>query len=204
MQAHHAAQKKAQKRKHAQERQKVRYEKLAKRNPVRLERQVNAYKSIPEEMRTDHEKKQLDELEKELKSILKAKKEMGLETEEDRQPKKKRDDEESDYSDTDDEARDIPLPPGPLPPLPGQEEKKQIVYEAKPVLRDLRKEAAKFVPTHIALKQKAGSMVPPSEGTNQNEEKMKEKEKGKEDDAVEDELSKFEKELEEVQAVAED
>lgn len=52
-------------------------------------------------------------------------------------------------------VRDIPLPPGPLPPLPGEEPPKQDVkttYESAPVMRDLRKEAAAFVPTAVKRK----------------------------------------------------
>lgn len=50
---------------------------------------------------------------------------------------------------------DIPLPPGPLPPSSKKEPPKQEIkttYESAPVLRDLRKEAAAFVPTAIKRK----------------------------------------------------
>lgn len=57
---------------------------------------------------------------------------------------------------TDSEVADIPLPSGPLPPLPGEtpppKQEAKITYESAPVLRDLRKEAAAFVP--VAVKRK--------------------------------------------------
>jgi hypothetical protein len=73
---------------------------------------------------------------------------------------------------------DIPLPPGPLPPLPGEtpppKQEVKTTYEAAPILRDLRKEAAAFVPVAVKRKleaQKAlrqGEEAPAeSEGTEQ-------------------------------------
>lgn len=198
MQAHNAALKKAQKRKHANERAKVRNEKLARRNPYRLEKMVTALQSIPAEFRSQNEIKQLEEMEKELRLIKKARAETGVEEEEKAPPrgrkeKEKKEGEESE-SETDDEVRGIKLPPGPLPPLPGQEEKKQIVYEAKPILRDLRKEAAKFVPTHV--KKRVGDAPAVTAG----------KEEGKTtvvaapaDENVDDELAKLERELQAAQ-----
>ena len=51
---------------------------------------------------------------------------------------------------------DIPLPPGPLPPLPGEEVPEvKMTYESAPILRDLRKEAAAFVPAAVKRKLEA-------------------------------------------------
>ena len=58
-----------------------------------------------------------------------------------------------DTDSTDDEALGIPMPSGPLPPLPGAEPVK-TTYEAAPVIRDLRKEAAAFMPRNIVVQQK--------------------------------------------------
>lgn len=58
-----------------------------------------------------------------------------------------------DTDSTDEEALGIPMPPGPLPPLPGQPQPK-TTYEAAPVIRDLRKEAATFMPRNMLVQQK--------------------------------------------------
>jgi len=65
--------------------------------------------------------------------------------------------EESDSGEsTSSSVADIPLPPGPLPPLPGEEVPEvKMTYESAPILRDLRKEAAAFVPAAVKRKLEA-------------------------------------------------
>ncbi|KAF8540211.1 hypothetical protein BDD12DRAFT_804705 [Trichophaea hybrida] len=163
--------------------QKERTEKLARRNPDRLQRQVDELKeAIEAGHASTHNKKTLADLERDLAAVRKARKALGIE---DKEPqKRKRDDsnagaragegpsgegdwrarrremrlrgktEGSDSGDsTDSDVADIPLPPGPLPPLPGEtpppKQEVKITYESAPVLRDLRKEAAAFVPVAV-------------------------------------------------------
>lgn len=94
-------------------------------------------------------------------------------------------------------VRDIPMPEGPPPPLPNQKPPTespggprqphvlpskpvapavQTTYESAPILRDLRKEAAAFVPAIIkrkieaqkAKEVKAAEEATPEEGMDQN------------------------------------
>ncbi|KAI5816634.1 hypothetical protein BZA77DRAFT_344207 [Pyronema omphalodes] len=180
MQAYHKAEKAKAIKKGKAALQKERTEKLSRRNPDRLQRQVDELKeAIEAGHATAHNKKVLADLERDLAAVRKARKAMGIE---DKEPvKRKRDDEggpkgqgegdwrqkrreqrlgggekegaADDTDSTDSDVEDIPLPPGPLPPLPGEKrEEAKITYESAPVLRDLRKEAAAFVP--VAVKRK--------------------------------------------------
>lgn len=184
-----------------------RQEKLARRNPARIQRDIENLKQASEsgEIRP-HERQKLAELEKDLAAVNKARAALGDKApvfreyrgDDDRGDrggrggrggssrgggrggvlgKRGRDgsrkDEES--SDTDEDARDIPMPRDTPPPIPrkylrggyaGEEappepKKPTIVYEAAPQVRDLRKEAARFVPAAVAqkLKQAKGEGV---------------------------------------------
>ena len=66
------------------------------------------------------------------------------------------------------------MPPGPLPLLPGEtapvKEEVKTTYESAPILRDLRKEAAAFVPTAVKRKLEADKMRLKSEEEVQAEE----------------------------------
>ncbi|RPA78139.1 hypothetical protein BJ508DRAFT_378457 [Ascobolus immersus RN42] len=168
MQSYNASLKKAEKRKHAATREKSRNQKLARRNPHRLERQLHLLTQIPENARKPHEKKQIDELTKEIRLVRKAREAEGIvdppwevvsgkrrKQEVGKEKQTGQGAEEDDSGDeTEESVRGIPLPPGPLPPLKGEEEKVVVTIEAKPVLRDLRKEATKFVPK--VVRQTAG------------------------------------------------
>ncbi|EAU32575.1 conserved hypothetical protein [Aspergillus terreus NIH2624] len=198
-----------------------RNEKLARRNPDRIQRQINDLKSIEEsgQQLRPHDKQILEALEKDLRAVQKAREALG-----DKAPKfggsesrrggfggrgrgdggvlgKRRRDErshfgqESDSSETDEDVRRIPMPrdtpppipreyqrrrgtdqdadqartrgPHPLPAKPAVTESK-TVYEAKPEIRDLRKEAiSKFVPAAVRAKQEAirgqGKLLEPEE-----------------------------------------
>ncbi|KAF2017163.1 hypothetical protein BU24DRAFT_144831 [Aaosphaeria arxii CBS 175.79] len=173
-----------------------RNEKLARRNPVRIQRDIDALKAISEsgEIRP-HERQRLSELEKDLAAVNKARAALG-----DKAPqfRERRDDagerggrggrgggrggvlgkrsrdgswkggdgEES--SDTDSDVGDIPMPRDTPPPIPRRHQRKAtgedeappepkkptLVYEAAPEIRNLRKEAARFVPAAVALKMK--------------------------------------------------
>ncbi|KAL2016291.1 hypothetical protein VTK56DRAFT_3890 [Thermocarpiscus australiensis] len=187
------------------EQQQRRYEKLAKRNPERIQQQIDDLKAIKEGggKLTAHEEQALEALEKDLKAVKKAREVLG-----DKAPKfaplrqgprsdsalgkRKRDAEDASSSDSDvpDDVKNIPMPRDTPPPIPkeildewyakrrakrnanqeAEAERQQqseksatppvepkIVYEAKPVVRDLRKEAVSaFVPTAVRMKIEKG------------------------------------------------
>ncbi|KAK8024184.1 hypothetical protein PG993_012250 [Apiospora rasikravindrae] len=190
-----------------------RNEKLAKRNPERLQKQVDDLKQITASggKLTKHEESVLESLEADLKAVKKAREALG-----DKAPtfgrgslrdgqghggvlgKRRRDFDEASSSDSDvpDDVKSIPMPrdtPPPIPkeimdqwyakrrakrtnpnetPLGGDKERRapgqtqtqaqatptppvevKAVYEAKPVIRDLRKEAVSaFMPTAVRMK----------------------------------------------------
>ncbi|KAF2712705.1 hypothetical protein K504DRAFT_464768 [Pleomassaria siparia CBS 279.74] len=193
-----------------------RNEKLARRNPARIQRDIDVLKEAEQNEGTlrPHERTRLSELEKDLVAVNKARTALG-----DKAPQfkpertyndgdrggdrggrggrgghrggnvlgkrtrdggwKGRDGEES--SDTDADVKDIPMPRDTPPPLPRRphrfphaedapppEPKKAVlVYEAAPQVRDLRKEAVKFMPASVAQKMKLakgeGRMLEPEE-----------------------------------------
>ncbi|KAK0668567.1 WW domain binding protein 11-domain-containing protein [Cercophora samala] len=208
VQAQHKADKAKAVKKGKAEQQARRNEKLAQRNPARIEQQINDLKAIKEGggKLTALEEQSLEALEKDLKAVKKAREALG-----DKAPqfgrggpsrpgqrndgvlgKRRRDeDESSDDSDIPDDVKRIPMPRDTPPPIPkeimdewyakrrakrnanqepvaqrGQPEKpvtpvpvveSKTVYEAKPVVRDLRKEAVSaFVPTHVRMKIEKG------------------------------------------------
>ncbi|KAI0021360.1 WW domain binding protein 11-domain-containing protein [Xylariomycetidae sp. FL0641] len=200
-----------------------RNEKLARRNPERLQKQIDDLKQITSSggKLTKHEEAVLEGLERDLKAVNKAREALG-----DKAPtfsrggprsdgqgnrvlgKRRRDDDNvsSDDSDIPDDVKSIPMPRDTPPPIPkevldewyakrraarnandtplgnregrpsqGQAEEKkpapvvaQTVYEAKPVVRDLRKEAVSaFVPTAVLMKMEKskgqGGLMEPEE-----------------------------------------
>ncbi|KAI0839621.1 WW domain binding protein 11-domain-containing protein [Hypoxylon sp. FL0890] len=180
-----------------------RNEKLAKRNPERIQKQIDDLKKITSSggKLTKHEESVLEGLERDLRAVNKAREALG-----DKAPsfgrggglrgdsqgssnvlgKRRRggDDASSSDSDVPDDVKSIPMPrdtPPPIPkeildkwyakrraarnandtPLGGQDKQPpplapveaKTVYEAKPVVRDLRKEAVSaFMPTAVRMK----------------------------------------------------
>lgn len=192
-----------------------RNEKLARRNPERIQRQINEIKAIEESGQPlrPREKQILEELERDLRAVQKARAALGDKApqfgkpqQDDKgkggnvlgkrrrkgqQPRSQRR-EDSDSSETDEEVRNIPMPrdtpppipprrrrsfgeageerrgPHPLPPKPDIPVESKTVYEAAPVIRDLRKEAtSKFVPATVRMKQESirgqGRLIEPEE-----------------------------------------
>jgi len=172
-----------------------RTEKLARRNPSRIQRDIDALKEAEQNgSLRPHEKQRLSELEKDLVAVNKARSALG-----DKAPffrSERRDDggnqsghitgngpgsiprkrmrdgswkerRKDDSSDTDADAKDIPMPRDTPPPIsqrqnqtseseevPLEPKKPTLVYEAAPQLRDLRKETTKFMPTVVAQKMR--------------------------------------------------
>ncbi|KAJ5249156.1 hypothetical protein N7468_000607 [Penicillium chermesinum] len=163
-----------------------RNEKLARRNPERIQRQINDLKSIEKsgQRLRPRDKELLEALEKDLRAVQKAREALG-----DKAPKF------APFrggSETDEEVRRIPMPrdtpppiprqhqrgqggaggdserrgPHPLPPKPQVEHK--TTYEAKPEIRDLRQEAvSRFIPAAVRAKQDSirghGKLLEPEE-----------------------------------------
>jgi hypothetical protein len=177
-----------------------RNEKLARRNPARIQRDIDSLKALAEsgEIRP-HDKKRLAELERDLAAVNKARSALGDKAPQFREFRERRDDggerggrggsrggrgevlgkrnrdgswkgrdgEES--SDTDPDVADIPMPRDTPPPIPRRRQRNEapveetapvepkkatIVYEAAPQHRDLKKEAARFIPAAVAQKLK--------------------------------------------------
>jgi hypothetical protein len=190
-----------------------RNEKLARRNPNRIQRDIDNLKELVESgVIRPHESARLQELEKDLAAVNKARVALGdkapvfkperqYNDRNDREEgrggdrgdkgrgggvlgKRTRDGQrkEDDSSDTDADVGRIPMPRDTPPPNPrkyqnraqggeegvSQEPKKPtIVYEAAPQVRDLRKEATRFMPTSVAQKVKLakgeGRLLEPEE-----------------------------------------
>ncbi|KAI0124764.1 WW domain binding protein 11-domain-containing protein [Xylariales sp. AK1849] len=189
-----------------------RNEKLGKRNPERIQTQIEDLKKITSSggKLAKHEESVLESLERDLKQVKKARDALG-----DQAPtfgrgsgprsgsqgvlgKRRRGDENASSSDDDvpNDVKSIPMPRDTPPPIPkelldqwyakrrarrtnandtplgnrdgqppsGGETPAQppvpieakTVYEAKPVVRDLRKEAAAFMPTAVRMKIEKG------------------------------------------------
>lgn len=190
-----------------------RNEKLARRNPERIQRQIDDLKSMEEsgQKLRPRDKEVLEALEKDLRAVRKAREALG-----DKAPKfapvrsggydhdggegvlgKRRREPrfggkpESDSSETDEDVRRIPMPRDTPPPIPRQQKRQgqtggeserrgphalpsrppvetKKVYEAKPEIRDLRKEATNmFVPAAVRAKQDSirgqGKLLEPEE-----------------------------------------
>ncbi|KAI4111849.1 MAG: hypothetical protein LQ339_000308 [Xanthoria mediterranea] len=112
-----------------------RTERLAQRNPARLERQIADLKASGGDAASGgRDKKQLEELEKQLGMVRKAREKVG-----DKGPRPGR------------ERHALPPKPEVVPAVVPK-----TTYEAKPVVRDLRKEAVKaFMPAVVARKVRA-------------------------------------------------
>ncbi|KAJ4385111.1 hypothetical protein N0V85_008235 [Neurospora sp. IMI 360204] len=188
-----------------------RNEQLARRNPEKIQQQIDDLKKTKEKegKLTSHEEQVLEALEKDLKAVKKAREALG-----DKAPtfghgprrdgalgKRRREDEESSDSDVPQDVKRIPMPRDTPPPIPkdvldewyakrrakraananhepvgegrGHQQQQQgdqktekpkapvvevkTVYEAKPMVRDLKKEAVSaFVPTNVLLKLEKG------------------------------------------------
>ncbi|EME88396.1 uncharacterized protein MYCFIDRAFT_209795 [Pseudocercospora fijiensis CIRAD86] len=218
-----AAQRKADKKKEINKSkrnvQDQRNEKLARRNPERLQKQIDELKEVETRgVLRPKDKETLAQLERDVKGIRRAREALG-----DRAPqfrsqerrerndarqeqrerrhnlgKRRRDSEHAhdSGSDTDPEVRHIPMPrdtPPPIPrekctdprlgpdgqrvphalpskPAPTPAAPPQLVYSSAPQLRDLKKEAVKFVPAAVRAKQKQvkgeGRLLEPEEMDN--------------------------------------
>jgi hypothetical protein len=184
--------------------QSQRNEKLARRNPERLEKQIDELKELEARgVLRPKDKETLTSLEKDLRGVKRAREALGdaapkfaerrdygggdvrQEQRERRQGlgKRRRDEVEVAHdsgSETDPEVRSIPMPRDTPPPIPGQPRKAhalpakpvpaapaQTVYSSAPQLRDLKKEATRFMPAAVAA-QKArikgqGRLLEPEE-----------------------------------------
>ncbi|KAF7676005.1 hypothetical protein GT037_005510 [Alternaria burnsii] len=192
-----------------------RNEKLARRNPHRIQRDIDNLKELDQSGTIrPHERQRLQELEKDLAAVNKARaalgdkapvfkperqynnnnddnRERGAEQRDRRAGvlgKRSRDGQRKDMdsSDTDDDVKRIPMPRDTPPPIPKrflqpeqddasaataaaapEPKKPTIVYEAAPQVRDLRKEATKFMPASVAQKMKLakgeGRLLEPEE-----------------------------------------
>jgi hypothetical protein len=195
-----AAQRKADKKKEIAKSRRTqetqRNEKLARRNPERLQRQVDELKELEAHgSLRPKDKETLAQLEKDLKGVRRAREALGVKDEprrdgrwngqsdarqeqRDRRQhlgKRRREDEHKDGSDTDPEVRAIPMPRDTPPPIPrepfhdpridanGQRVPHALpskpastapvptlIYGAAPQIRDLKKEAVKFMPSVVS------------------------------------------------------
>ena len=179
-----------------------RNEKLAKRNPERIQRQIDELKELEQRsVLRPKDQETLNQLERDVKGIRRARDALGdaapsfperRDRREDGGPrstrqeqmerrhnqhlgKRRRDEEDAHSSDTDPEVRDIPMPRDTPPPIPRQPRKEhadaqigpdgkriphalpskpaapaQTVYSSAPQLRDLKKEAVKFMPSAVS------------------------------------------------------
>ncbi|KAF2207943.1 hypothetical protein CERZMDRAFT_3094, partial [Cercospora zeae-maydis SCOH1-5] len=200
-----AAQRKADKRKEIAKSKKSqleqRNEKLGRRNPARVQKQIDELKEL--ERRAPlrpKDKDTLAQLERDLRAIQRARDALG-----DAAPQfasgERRGDRDggvdeahsSDGDETDPDVRAIPMPRDTPPPIPRRPFKDpqlgpdgqrvphalptkpnvpapaapQLVYSSAPQLRDLKKEATKFVPAAVRQKQKQvkgeGRLLEPEE-----------------------------------------
>ncbi|KAL6710788.1 hypothetical protein ACN47E_007845 [Coniothyrium glycines] len=208
---HKKTEKQKQIRKQKQTLQNQRNEKLARRNPNRIQRDIDGLKELDQSgSLRPHERQRLQELEKDLAAVNKARAALGdkapvfkperrFEERSDRGDrgggrggsrgggvlgKRTRDGQrkDEDSSDTDADVERIPMPRDTPPPIPrhfqqrhanaeagapAEPQKPTIVYEAAPQVRDLKKEATKFMPASVAQKLKLakgeGRLLEPEE-----------------------------------------
>ncbi|TKA68356.1 hypothetical protein B0A49_06603 [Cryomyces minteri] len=198
-----------------------RNEKLARRNPERLQRQLDDLKALEAsgELRP-RDKQNLEQLEKDIRAIRKARDTLGDKAPTFSRPprddhergdrgrtdgrggshlgKRRRDEHDArDSSETDEDVRNIPMPRDTPPPIPRSRRERpgwtqreaavdadghrlphalppkpvvapaQTVYSAAPAIRDLRKEALRFVPASVQRNMKArkgeGELLEPEE-----------------------------------------
>ena len=205
--------------KNKKQHQQQRNEKLARRNPERLQRQIDELKELDQRgPLRPKDKETLQQLEKDVNGIRRAREALGDAAPKfpsnerrggDRQDarqeqmqrrqnhhlgKRRRDEEEAYSSDTDPEVTDIPMPKDTPPPIPRAPREKFVdpqigpdgrrvphalpskpapvvpsktVYSAAPQIRDLKKEAVKFMPSVVAAQKKRvkgeGRLLEPEE-----------------------------------------
>ncbi|KAI4727618.1 hypothetical protein E4T49_04605 [Aureobasidium sp. EXF-10728] len=170
-----------------------RNEKLARRNPERLQRQIDDLKSLASTQQLrPKDKATLDQLEKDLRAVKKARDVLGEKApefkprREDREGgqghegrKRRRQDEDED--ETDEDVRKIPMPRDTPPPIPRRTQPHQLpnkpaaapvpaqtTYSSAPVLRNLKEESKRFVPAAVAQniarqKGQGGRLLEPEE-----------------------------------------
>ncbi|OBW65020.1 MAG: Uncharacterized protein AUREO_049060 [Aureobasidium pullulans] len=191
--AQHKADKKQQLKKSKQNVQAQRNEKLARRNPERLQRQIDDLKSLAttQQLRPK-DQATLDQLEKDLRAVRKARDVLGekapafakrREGGGVQEGRKRRRVEEEDGDETDEDVRSIPMPKDTPPPAPRRNQPHQLpnkpavsaapavaqtTYSSAPVLRNLKEESRKFVPTTVAQnitrqKGQSGRLLEPEE-----------------------------------------
>ncbi|KAI5194002.1 hypothetical protein E4T39_08821 [Aureobasidium subglaciale] len=156
-----------------------RNEKLARRNPERLQRQIDDLKSLAttQQLRPK-DQSTLEQLEKDLRAVRKARDVLGEKApafktrrdyDEPREGgggghegrKRRRIDE--DEEETDEDVRKIPMPKDTPPPIPRRDKPHQLpnkpavapapaqtTYSSAPVLRNLKEESRRFVPAVVA------------------------------------------------------
>jgi hypothetical protein len=173
--AHNRAQKAKQIKKNKAAVGKQRAERLSRRDPHRLQRQIDDLENSNTRL-SETEKRRLEEMKNDLARIRKARDRLGVPGPERgvlgkrRRDDRKAEEDEDESSTTDSDAGDIPMPADVenMPPLPRafgrkrgmpQEEEPQVsepvpaqkVYEAKPQIRNLIQEStSRFVPTSVA------------------------------------------------------
>ncbi|KAM0722284.1 hypothetical protein Q7P37_001725 [Cladosporium fusiforme] len=200
--AQHKADKQKAQAKNKKQVQAQRNEKLSKRNPERLQKQIDELKDLETRgVLRPKDKETLTQLEKDLRGVRRARDALGdaapkfaerrdhggdvrQEQRERRQNLGKRrrgeEDAHDSGSETDPDVRSIPMPRDTPPPIPNQPRKAhdlpakpvpavpaQTVYSSAPQLRDLKKEAVRFMPSAVAA-QKArtkgqGRLLEPEE-----------------------------------------
>lgn len=201
--AQHKADKQKAQAKNKKQLQSQRNEKLARRNPERLQKQIDELKELDSRgVLRPKDKETLTQLEKDVHGVRRAREALGdaapkfaerrehgagdvrQEQRERRQGlgKRRRGEEEAhdSGSETDPDVRSIPMPRDTPPPIPDQPRKAhalpakpvpaapaQTVYSSAPQLRDLKKEATRFMPAAVAA-QKArikgqGRLLEPEE-----------------------------------------
>lgn len=176
--AQHKADKKQALKKSKANVQAQRNEKLARRNPERLQRQIDDLKSLAttQQLRPK-DQATLDQLEKDLRAVKKARDALGekapvyKQTREgehhaSEQRKRRRQDDDQDEQ-TDEDVRKIPMPRDTPPPVPRRNQPHQLpnkpaaaaaaapvpaqtTYSSAPVLRNLAQESKRFVPAAVA------------------------------------------------------
>ncbi|KAG9554095.1 hypothetical protein KCU97_g19107, partial [Aureobasidium melanogenum] len=174
--AQHKADKKQALKKSKANVQAQRNEKLARRNPERLQRQIDDLKSLAatQQLRPK-DQATLEQLEKDLRAVRKARDILGDKApgfrprREDRegdqgQEGRKRRRQDEDEDETDEDVRKIPMPRDTPPPIPRRTQPHQLpdkpaaaapvpaqtTYSSAPVLRNLKEESKRFVPAAVA------------------------------------------------------
>ncbi|KAI5203039.1 hypothetical protein E4T42_03126 [Aureobasidium subglaciale] len=174
--AQHKADKKQQLKKSKANVQAQRNEKLARRNPERLQRQIDDLKSLgsTQQLRPK-DQSTLEQLEKDLRAVKKARDVLGEkapafktrrdydEPREGGREGRKRRRNDDDEDDTDEDVRKIPMPKDTPPPIPRRDKPHQLpnkpavapapaqtTYSSAPVLRNLKEESRRFVPAAVA------------------------------------------------------